>query len=174
MSVFRLDLNRSLPEVSSDEARIIIQETTTPDTTYQEEALQTLQGLAGKLDSHYAGVVTQIAEMRNSYASGVIELTRVLVGADTELVERRLQRFLDTAFEAIQPAKCIRIVVHPDQRAMITEWLEASGRQEFELQVDVSLLPGDCRVDSESSGFSATLDAFLDRARELIDAQEVA
>ncbi|MEM8736046.1 MAG: FliH/SctL family protein, partial [Planctomycetota bacterium] len=133
-----------------------------------------LQGLANKLDSHYAEVSAQVAAMRESYASGVIELTRVLVGTESELVNQRLQRFLDTAFEAIQPDKCVRIIVHPEQQAMIAEWLQASGRTEFELQVDAGLAPGDCRIDGESSGFSATLDAFLDRAREILDAQEAA
>ncbi|MFK7737116.1 MAG: FliH/SctL family protein [Pirellulaceae bacterium] len=172
MSVFQLDFNVALPSVHSDEARVVIQDIVGPDEDFQRDVLNSLTAVQTQVQALETAVAQDLQKIRDSFAAGVVEIARVVLGEDETLVEKRVQRFLDAAMEAMPSGTVTKVAVNPEHVAVITEALRSTGGEGVDVIGDANVAAGDCRVENSMNGYSATLEAILLRAKDMIDFRE--
>jgi flagellar biosynthesis/type III secretory pathway protein FliH len=172
MSVFRLDFNAALPSIQSGEARVVIQDVEGPDEEFQRDVLNSITAVQSQIEELKTAVARDLQVIRDNYAAAVIELARVVLGEDDALVEKRVKRFLDAAMEAMPIGTVTKVFVNPRHVPVIIDGLQSAGGQGIEVIGDEKVAAGDCRVENGMHGFSATMEAILLRAKDMIEFRE--
>jgi flagellar biosynthesis/type III secretory pathway protein FliH len=166
MSEFHVAFTINPSSISAPNGRLTIVEapkvSAAPIKTYDAEAFAAIDCISAKLTELEDLLERRIDLMKQQISSLAIDVARAVVSDEELLIQKRVQSFVQAAFDQQHPSIPRTISVHPECLAPIQRWLQQGSHSGIEIKEDASILPGDCRIESGETGVAATLDAFLD------------
>jgi flagellar assembly protein FliH len=173
------DSRESLP-VDSDAARRLAWEQAYADG-YQigieagtHDARQRMGYLHEILESLARPFANLDEAVSNQLAILVRSLAEQIVRRELAVDQTVIAKLVDEGLAALPIAGTkVRIVLHPDDAAFISEHMQERSDVDWRIQTDAALTRGGCRIFSEFSGVDATVEARLNRIVEsMLSAQE--
>ncbi|MEM6470749.1 MAG: FliH/SctL family protein [Planctomycetota bacterium] len=169
MVTIRVPFKRPVASVSTPNGSVVAAPSPTPNAEAEQlrsdRALKTLEGIAAIVQSMAEEQDRQFSEAKQQLALAAIEVCRQVLGEDSELLQQRVQHFVDLAIQenaAHRSTTSLTAFVHPTCVSMIQNWTLEHEMTNLHCKPDATLAPGDCRVESEGKGIAASLDAFLE------------
>ena len=141
------------------------------DPTIQERhardlALQTLEQIEMRLQAIQTETRSQIQQVGTHVIDLAINVAKSLFANDSELLNRRLDRFIELGIECSAPAQISTIAVHPECCEAIEKWKQDDSLRDLKIVGDPMIQPGDCRVETDEQGLLMELDSFLQAAHD--------
>ncbi len=166
MSKFHLEFASELASVSSPNGRITVEhsplESSQPAKNDDANAIAALDLLATRFNELEIQAMTRIDRFEQQLIAMAFDVARAVLCDEEILIQKRVEQYVRIALDQMRPDIPKIVYVHPKCVAPIKRWIEQSAISTIEVKEDGSISPGDCRIESDETGVSATLDAFLD------------
>ena len=128
-----------------------------------EELVQTIQSIEAKLAAISETIQAQNQSVVAAATEYGLEIVRLLLQNDDELIEKRLLRYVEIGLAQNDPeAGEPQIYVHSECLEGLKTWMAAAGKLNLELHADDSILPGDCRIEVGETGLLASVESQLE------------
>jgi flagellar biosynthesis/type III secretory pathway protein FliH len=165
MAEFHLQITPDLSSVTVPGAVVTIQQASTaasPTKSHDAEAVDTLRAIETRLSALEAELHNRMDQVGQRIISLAIEITGSILNEDDSLIEKRVRHYLELALDQSDIVGHRTVYVHPTCVPPIKRWIEETGVDSITVKEDVSVIPGDCRLESGNNGVSLALDAYLD------------
>ena len=103
-------------------------------------------------------VRNQNRTIESKAADYATEIVQSILQLDDELVQKRVQRYIELAFDNVGNNHSATVFVHPRLRGTLDSWASENQFLEMVIEADSSLAEGDCRLEFDDSGLLASLD----------------
>ncbi len=177
MSLFHVEFAHRLSSVSVPIGRIHLEEhaASSPSAVknFDAQAIAALHCLAQQLAELESMLRGRLDAFQGQIARLAVNVARHVLNDDQALVEKRVENYVQIAFDQSLKIVPQTIRVHPDCVAAITNWRQQVGNEMIEIKEDITIAPGDCRLDSSEAGIALMLDAYLEAVCERLSADGI-
>jgi flagellar biosynthesis/type III secretory pathway protein FliH len=175
--MFHVEFAHRLSAVSVPGGRVQVQQhpaaSPLPVKNFDAEAMAALRCLPQRLAEIESMLRDRLDLLQEQIARIAVKVARNVLNDDQVLIQKRVEKYVQIAFDQSPKFVPQTIHVHPDCAAAINDWVEKTGNQTIEVKADMTIAPGDCRVDSSASGIALMLDAYLDAVFEQLNADGI-
>ena len=159
MSTFQLEFKPNFAGVTSPNGRVRLRLAQPPNC--EPDAIESLQAIASALAALEQSFSQQLIEMQARLTGMAVSIAKIVLH-DNDLIQSRVETFVNSAIEEFRPAVPESVYVHPSCVDVITKWIESSSQSAVAVQADPNVHPGDCRVEASGVGLVAALDNLLE------------
>ena len=131
---------------------------------YEAEAVAALRQTINKMDHIENEIQQRLDKIEGKIVDVAANIAEGVLNEDRDLIDERVQRFLELSMQQMLPLKVRSVYLHPSCHSAVESWLEKTSESSIEIFEDASILPGDCRVECDETGIVARLDNYLQAA----------
>lgn len=162
MQKLHVQLTRPLSSVDSNHQISFV--AISPDDTFGKEPpkpnaiLEVAKSIQSQLAKIQQTIAQQQSQVQTAATTYSIEMLRMLLQKDDELMTARVQRYIDLALAESATEDIPTVYVHPFYLESITEYLSKAEANQCVIESDPGLPKTDCRVEFNDNGLIASLD----------------
>ncbi|MEO1619357.1 MAG: FliH/SctL family protein [Planctomycetota bacterium] len=166
MAVIKIPFSAPVANVTTTKGSVTEFEVETKQSDGDLHALEALEVLR-QIESQMVGLRQDWDRQAKATEKQLVEIAisvaRQALGSDSELIQERVQHFAEQLLHHFSPpeASGLTAFVHPDCVTTLQQWARNSEATDLVCKPDPNLAPGDCRIEADGKGLSASLDSLL-------------